>query len=91
MARRYAATTKQCWLRSLTHKATSADEIPCKGTRRLFPDFMIRNNTEALCEAHARQYYGDAEIDKLIRLHVIRGNWKVSVDNAPSVQTMKGE
>jgi hypothetical protein len=80
---RYKASVKPCYLAPNKRHVRSQypDAIPCKGTHRIFPDWIFTGNRTVLCEAHARSYYGDARIDQLIRMGSIRA-WKVSEENA---------
>lgn len=92
---RYRQTERPCWFKVPTHGTPHNEEpTPCKGSRRLFPDVIIRNNTEAMCEVHARQYFGDDAIDRLIRLKVI-AKWKVSEEKERStdrqLNVLKGD
>lgn len=58
----------------------------CRGTAILWPEHF--GGSTPTCEAHARFYYGDAHVDKLVAVGAIKV-WKLSSEN-PDTQGVFG-
>jgi hypothetical protein len=59
-----------------TDKTATPERVRCSprsSSIYMFPDFVLQHDRNTpLCEKHARHYYGDPAIDRLIRLGFLK-------------------
>lgn len=80
----YKPSKRRCILFGPTRSPTP--NIKCSGSVVMFHNFLVNNNSQPLCEPHARHYYGNESIDRLIHLGLIK--WKLKVSNDANQQEL---
>lgn len=77
MGARFKVAKRRCYFFGLTHNAWEDVQCTKKSTVN-FPDVLFSPRVQPLCQNHARKYFGDREIDRLLGLGLIRAWWKRS-------------